>query len=380
MGRIKVFALVEGRIVERLSARVSGTFIRIHYILKHLKEQEGVELSCIPFEYRQKFSDGYSRANHAVDLFYHFAVPLLSLLIILLRRPHFVYFSYPNAVYSNALNVPLLRLAKRMGVKLLMYEHDWAEQGEMRGRSPEEVAPLRELEAELVRMSDVLVVVSSKYPEYETALLPGGLEEEEFADLDYRTRDGRFNIAYVGLLAPDESIDLLVDAAAMLHEKHPCVRLLLFGKIASLDEETLHKIEQSPFITHRLIPRTELVSHFAEVDVFVYPADPSIPYHYNTRPTKFFEYIGSEIPFIATRCDGLKLVSDGKGFLWVEHSAQDFSDKLEYLLQHPEERLRLSRELCELKKDNTWAKRAQALRDILVSHLGSTAEVQYATD
>ena len=369
MKRIKIFALVEGKLINKLSDRVSGTFIRIHYILKYLKQKEDIKLIYIPFEYKQKYSTSYSRINYLIDLFYHFAIPFVSCLIILFRRPDFIYFSYPIVIHYDKFNVPLLRLAKRIGVKLLMYSHDWVEQLEMRGRSNSEVLRLEKLEKELVKKSDILVVVESKYPEYETALLPGGLEEEEFANLRYEIHKDRFNIAYFGAIVPDQGIDLLVDSAIMLHEKYPYIKLLLFGKMALLDEETKRTIEQSEFIIHQTIPRTRLISHFSDVDVFVYSSDPGIAYLNNTRQAKFFEYIGSEIPVIATRCEGLKIISDGKGFLWVDYSAEDFCEKLEYLLQNPQERMRLSQELHELKKDNTWKSRADRLHDIIVDHL-----------
>ena len=112
------------------------------------------------------------------------------------------------------------------------------------------------------------------------------------------------------------------------------------------------------------------------MDVFVYPLDPDILYHNTTRSTKFFEYIGSEIPFIATRCEGLKMISDGKGFLWTDCSAAGFYEKLEYLLNNPQERMRLSKELHELKEDNTWKKRADTLHEIIIKEQGRLQDVK----
>ena len=66
--KVKIFALVEGKVVDKLSDRVSGTFIRIHYILKYLKQREDINLIYIPFEYKQKFSTSYSRINWLIDL------------------------------------------------------------------------------------------------------------------------------------------------------------------------------------------------------------------------------------------------------------------------------------------------------------------------
>ena len=91
--KIKIFALVEGKVIDHLSDRISGTFIRIHYILKYLKQKNDINLIYIPYEYKQKYSDTYSRLNWCIDALYHFMIPFLSLLIIIFRRPHFIYFS-----------------------------------------------------------------------------------------------------------------------------------------------------------------------------------------------------------------------------------------------------------------------------------------------
>lgn len=369
MKRVKIFALVEGKLIDKLSDRVSGTWIRIHYILNHLKQRKDIELAYIPFEYKHKFSPNHSRLSQLIDLCYHLVIPILSCLILLFRRPDFVYFSYPNVIYNDRLNVPLLRLAKRVGIKLLMYSHDWVEQRQMLGKSQREIQFFERLEKELVAKSDILVVTATKYPDYETALIPAGFEAREFASLRYEICEKRFNIGYAGAIMPHHSISLLVNSAIRLHQKYPFIKLLLFGEIALLDEDTRRKIAEKDFINHRIIPRSKLIPHFAEVDVFAYLPNPHIPYLYQARTTKFFEYLGSEIPFIATRCGGLKLVSDGKGFLWVDYSEADVCRKLEYLLKHPKERLRLSRELHELKGEHTWQKRADRLHDVIAKHI-----------
>lgn len=371
--KIKIFALVEGKIIDELSDRVSGTFIRIHYILKYLKQHKDIELIYIPFQYKQKYLEEYSRINWCIDTLYHFAIPLLSLLIIVFRRPHFIYLSYPNVVYNDKYNIYLLRFAKKIGIKLLMYSHDWMEQSEVIGRGKNKFLS-EKLEKELVKISDILVVVSSKYPKYETAILPGGLEEKEFEHLEYETPEGRFNIGYTGDLCwKKQGIELLIASVERLYGKYPYVKLILFGRL--FDKKMKKKIEESEFVTQRVVPRTKLISYFPEVDVFAYVYDPAISYLNNTRTTKFFEYIGSEIPFIATKCEGLRMIADGKGFLWVDYSVEDFCGKLEYLLENPGERMRLSGELHELKRDNTWERRADTLHKIIVDHLVNEGEM-----
>jgi glycosyltransferase involved in cell wall biosynthesis len=367
MKKINIFALVEGNLIDNLSDRLSGTFIRIHYILKYLKKHKDIKLIYIPYNYKQKYSDTYSRINWCIDIFYHLTIPFLSLLIIIFRHPHFLYFSYPNVIINDKFNIFLLRFSKKIGIKLIMYSHDWIEQSTVSDWGYNKFIS-ENLEKELVRLSDVLIVVLSKYPEHETMILPGGLEEKEFANLNYKIHQDRFNIAYIGSMSKDKGIDILIDAAIKLQKSYPKIKLLLFGNIFSLDNKTKEKIKQNNFIEHKVVPRNNLISFFSNVDVFAYPYNPNIPYWNNTRPTKFFEYIGSEIPFISTKCVGLRMITEGKGLLWVDYSQEDFFKKLEYLLKNPKERIRLSSELHVLKKDNTWGRRANTLHKIIVEH------------
>lgn len=368
MKKIKIFTLVEGKIIDELSDRVSGTFIRIHYILKYLKQHKDIKLIYIPFQYKQKYSQTYSRIKWSIDTFYHFAIPFLSLLIIIFRRPHFIYFSYPNVIYNDKFNIYLLRFAKRIGIKLLMYAHDWIEVTEVVGFG-ENPFISAELEEELVKNSDIVVAVSSKYPMYETIVLPGGLEPSEFKNMKYEIHENRFNIGFVGALYTARGINVLVDAAIELQKKYPHINLYLWGPIESLDGETIKKIKEVEFIIQEVIPRTQFINNFHKIDVFVYPADPNVPYMNAAYPTKLFEYIGSEIPFVATKCEGVKKISKGKGLLFADFSANNFCGKLVYLLKNPSERMRLSKELHELKKDNTWEKRADTLHGIIVNYL-----------
>jgi len=366
MKKIKIFALVEGKIIDELSDRASGTFIRIHYILKHLKQHKDIKLIYIPFEYGQKYSDTYSRISWCIDTFYHFAIPFLSLLIIIFKRPHFIYFSYPNVVYNDKFNIPLLKFAKKIGIKLVMYSHDWVEQSKIQGQGKNPFIS-EDLERELVEISDILLVAFSKYPQKETIVLPGGLEESEFSHLKYKIVKNRFNIGYTGSLHPGKGIDTLVNAVVRLHRKYPYVRLYLWGSLQKeLDDRTKDIIEKSKYITNEIVPRTQLFKNLPKIDVLAYTYNPSIDYWDKNHPTKFFEYIGSEIPFISTKCNGIKKITSGRGLLFVDYSAEDFCEKLEYLLNNPNERLRLHKELGELKKENTWAKRAEIFHDVIL--------------
>ena len=64
-------------------------------------------------------------------------------------------------------------------------------------------------------------------------------------------------------------------------------------------------IEKSDYIINEVIPRNQLFKNFPLIDILAYTYNPNIDYWDKNHPTKFFEYIGSEIPFIATKCGPL---------------------------------------------------------------------------
>ena len=133
-----------------------------------------------------------------------------------------------------------------------------------------------------------------------------------------------------------------------------------------MDDYTKDIIKKSKFITNEIVPRTQLFKKLPKIDALAYTYNPGIDYWDKNHPTKLFEYIGSGIPFISTECKGVKKITKGKGVLFVDYSVNDFCIKLEYLLNNPDERLRLHRELCELKKENTWEKRAEIFHNIVL--------------
>lgn len=377
MHKIKIFCLVEGKIIDELPDRASGTYIRIHNILDELRKFNDIKLISIPYKYNlegDRFKDNWFQRRK--NFIYSWIMPIISIFSILLTCPNYVYFSYPHAVSTNAkwtnkINYLTIKICKKLKIRTIMYSHDWVEQSEIQGQVKNPVLS-EKLERNLVENSDLLLVAFTKYPDKETIILPGGLKESEFSHLKYKIVKNRFNISYTGSLQPGKGIDILVNAVEILHRKYPYIHLYLWGSLQKeLDERTKNLIKNSKYITNEIVPRTQLFRNFSKIDVLAYTYNPNIDYWDKNHPTKFFEYIGSEIPFISTKCNGIKKIIGGRGLLFVDYSVDDFCKKLEYLLNNPDERLRLHKELCELKKENTWEKRAKTFHNLIIKDFTS---------
>ena len=236
MHKIKIFCLVEGKIIDKLPDRVSGTYIRIHNILNELRKFSDIKLISIPYKYNLEgdiYKDSWIQRRK--NFIYSWIVPYISILTILLIRPHYLYFSYPHAVgkntkWTNKLNYLIIKICKKLKIKIIMYSHDWIEQNEIQGQGKNPILS-EELERNLVEISDILLVAFSKYPSQETIVLPGGLNELEFSHLKYKIVKNRFNIGYTGSLHPGKGIDILVNAVVNLHRKYQYIHLYLWGSL-----------------------------------------------------------------------------------------------------------------------------------------------------
>lgn len=369
--KIRIFCLVEGKIIDKLPDRISGTYIRIHNILNELRKFDDIELISIPYKYNlegDRFKDNWFERRK--NFIYSWIVPVMSFLMVLVIRPHYLYFSYPQAVgvnslHTNKLNLFIIKFCKKFKIRTIMYAHDWNDQGRIVGTGSN-IFLTDDLEKYLVSNSDILLCVVSKYPQFETLQLVGGFDKKEFSNFKYKVCPKRFHIGYIGGISKGRGIELVIDSSIQLNKKYPFVKLYLFGPLVNLDRNYVEFINKKSFITQKLIPRTELVKHFTDIDVWIYPYSPKIEYSNGGVSTKFFEYIGSEIPIISTKTKGVTSLIGCNGIMFFNFSINDLTDKLEFLLINHDVRQKLHMDLKKMKINHTWAKRAEIFHNLII--------------
>ena len=154
-----------------------------------------------------------------------------------------------------------------------------------------------------------------------------------------------FVLGYIGTLLPYEGLDLLLDAAKLLAERFPRVRVLLVGegsaKPALQQQARRLGLENVVRFVGRL-PHDELAPYYSQVDLFVLPRRPQ-PITDRVTPLKPLEIMAYSKPLLAGDCAGHReLVLDGvNGALFNDFHPAGLAWKIEELMADPEGQARL---------------------------------------
>jgi len=375
----KIFAVVNGRILQTLSDSYTPTNTRIHYLLRNLMDFNDIEVDCVSFP---QYNNNNVLAK-AVDNIIKIIVAFRSAWIMVQDRP-LVFFAYPSSLAQRQ-NRALFSLSKLIRLKVILDIHDTIEQIDALGASHKS-AISKSMEGDYIK-SSWLVSSSIKGPlwmnlkkeysikEDKVIFVPNAFEDAFLASFPdpYRSVDGRFNISYVGGLSKNRGISPLVEACIELHRVYPHIKLFIFGWYGKgISMELKDKIENSSFIVRKEVPREEILSYFHDIDLFVMPYNPNESYMKSITPTKLFEYIGTGIPIISTKCETLMDFVGNKGIDYVDYSVDDFKNAIDTMINQPAKRERISRELMELRRGHTWGERAGRIHMAINDRLNST--------
>jgi 1,2-diacylglycerol 3-alpha-glucosyltransferase len=152
-------------------------------------------------------------------------------------------------------------------------------------------------------------------------------------------------LLYVGRIAREKNLDLLIDAFGLIAGRTPSVRLALLGRGPHRDHlvEKAHKLgisKQVEFVgavEHEQVPR-----YMAAADVFVFTSTT------DTQGLVLIEAMASGTPVAAVRAPGpIDVLQDGGGVL-TEATAESFADAVSSLLEAPVRLEALSGQAYEL--------------------------------
>jgi glycosyltransferase involved in cell wall biosynthesis len=145
-------------------------------------------------------------------------------------------------------------------------------------------------------------------------------------------------VVSVSVLRPQKSLDVLIEAAARVHESVPEARFLIVGD--GPERETLAGLVRRL----RLQEVVMLTGHRTDVgDVLAASDVVASSSAYEGSPLALIESIGAGKPVVATRVGGVpEIVRDGvEGFLVPPGRPEAFAEKLVALLRDPELRARM---------------------------------------
>lgn len=164
-------------------------------------------------------------------------------------------------------------------------------------------------------------------------LSPGPLE-------DGRVEPNAFLLLYVGRIAREKNLRMLLTAFAKVVSTHPSTRLLLVGGGPALAETkafaaSLGLGDRVEFTG--MLNRREIDPIYGAADVFVFPSVTE------TQGIAICEALSAGLPVVAVNAGGIpENVQDGvDGFLTNDDPAE-FADRIAYLIDHPAERAAMS--------------------------------------
>ena len=255
--------------------------------------------------------------------------------------------------------------------------------GEVKNRArATEHEPASRIEAErrIARSADRIVVASAHEQHLLTALygadaeriaiVPCGIDlelfapmEKEFARRKLGLKDGERVILFVGRIEPLKGIDILISAAAQLHEDENFIVLIVGGDArAAAEIEQLRAQAERLGIDHHIsfegaVEHSRLPLYYNAADVCV------VPSYYESFGLVAVESMACGTPVVASRVGGLTTtVQDGEtGYLIPWRCPEPFAERLELLLDNDELRASFGRAGREAVERFRWANVADAV-------------------
>ncbi|HEY8173110.1 MAG TPA: glycosyltransferase [Dehalococcoidia bacterium] len=290
-----------------------------------------------------------------------------------------------------------MRLRERWNVPHVAMFHTLGEV-KKRARVSEHETPARiEAEGAIARDADAIVVASQHEKHLLQALygadaakidvVPCGVDLDLFAPMDKEharrklgLRDGERIILFVGRIEPLKGIDILISAAAQLHEDEN-FKVLIVGGDARAEAEVaqLQALAERLDIDHHVsfvgaVAHEELPMYYNAADVCV------VPSYYESFGLVAVESMACGTPVVASRVGGLtSTISDGEtGYLIPWRCPEPFAERLELLLDNDELRASFGRAGREAVERFRWANVADAVAALYerlldhVPHAGGT--------
>lgn len=150
-------------------------------------------------------------------------------------------------------------------------------------------------------------------------------------------------------------MDELIKAFAITHKKHPDVKLYVVGSMPDKYDATgnLRLIDnldiKDSVILKGIQPANAVPQILKDATICALDRPDSLQAQ-NGFPTKLGEYLLSETPVVVTKVGDIPLfLKDGESaMLAEERNPKEFADKMNWLLEHPEEAAQIGKKGAEI--------------------------------
>ena len=182
---------------------------------------------------------------------------------------------------------------------------------------------------------------------YDIDVLPSGVPAVPKASkLELTKFRERYGIAdddqvfgFVGRLAEEKNLPLLIKSLPSVVRKHPKARLMFVGDFEY--REALEEMAQKSPFADRItftgaIDRQKLGAAYQSMSIFTFPSLK------DTQGWVIHEAAHAKLPIILIDRQVSEIVVDGESGLFAKDSAKDMADKINYLLDNPDIRQKLA--------------------------------------
>jgi D-inositol-3-phosphate glycosyltransferase len=283
-----------------------------------------------------------------------------------------------------------MRLAASWRVPHVVMFHTLGEIKKRARISEHEPAIRLDAERHIAQSADRIVVASAHEKHLLTALcgadpsgidvVPCGVDLDRFYPMDKEQarrklglRDGERIILFVGRIEPLKGIDILISAAAQLHDDENFQVLIVGGdarterQVAELRAHAArlgidHHVSFVGAVDHEALPL-----YYNAADVCV------VPSYYESFGLVAIESMACGTPVVASRVGGLTTtISDGQtGYLIPWRCPEPFAERLELLLDNDELRASFGRAAHEAVQRFRWSNVADAVSSMYDSLLAA---------
>jgi D-inositol-3-phosphate glycosyltransferase len=285
-----------------------------------------------------------------------------------------------------------MHLAERWHVPHVAMFHTLGEVKNRARASEHEPASRIDAERAIARAADRIVVASQHERHLLTSLygardeaiavVPCGVDldlfspmDKEFARRRLGLRDAERIILFVGRIEPLKGIDILISAAAQLHENENFAVLIVGGDARAESQiAELRSLASRLGVDHHIsfvgaVAHDKLPLYYNAADVCV------VPSYYESFGLVAVESMACGTPVVASRVGGLtSTISDGEtGYLIPWRCPEPFAERLELLLDNDELRASFGRAGREAVERFRWANVADAVAALYDSLLPASA-------
>jgi 1,2-diacylglycerol 3-alpha-glucosyltransferase len=153
--------------------------------------------------------------------------------------------------------------------------------------------------------------------------------------------EGKEVLLFVGRLAREKGLDMLLQAFTLIHEQRPEVRLLLLGRGPYEDvlKAKVAKLGLQDLVTLAgAVPHEDVPDYYAAADLFVFPSTTE------TQGLVIIEAMAASLPVVAVRAPGsVDVLTEGGGVL-TENKPETFAREVVDILAVSERQKELSDE------------------------------------